>query len=304
MTRTVEEKLPNMIVRNDKQNLSDKLWYFIPTSILLCVIAFLIVKYHSHISYQNIINGIDTQFFIFLLIGIFAQMVDGTLGMGYGATSTSFLLINGVPPVVSSAAIHVAEMFTTGVSTLANYKFGNINKKLAYYLIIPGVIGSIIGATILSNFLDQNYIKPFVSMYMIILALLILKKGLRKKVIRKEKTKQLGLLAIFGGFLDSIGGGGWGPLVTSTLVGRGRNPVYTIASVNAAEFAIAFASGVTFLLFQGINGWKVIAGLVIGGIIAAPIAAFFLNKIPRRPTTIAVSILILILSIKTLFSYL
>jgi hypothetical protein len=304
MTSTVQEKLPNIIVRKDKQNLSDKLWYFIPTSILICVVAFLIVKYHNHISYQNILNGIDTQFFIFLLIGIFAQMVDGTLGMGYGATSTSFLLMNGVPPVVSSAAIHVAEMFTTGASTLANHKFGNINKKLAYYLIIPGVIGSIIGATILSNFLDQNYIKPFVSIYMIILALLILKKGLRKKVIRKEKTKKLGLLAIFGGFLDSIGGGGWGPIVTSTLVGRGRNPVYTIASVNAAEFAIAFASGVTFLLFQGINGWKVIAGLVIGGIIAAPIAAFFLNKIPRRPATIAVSILILILSIKTLISYL
>jgi uncharacterized protein len=300
MTRSVQEKIPINITKNEKLSLSDKLWYIIPSSILFLLFATLFIRYYDQFSIDDLVNGIDNQFFIFLLIGVLAQMVDGTLGMGYGATSTSFLLANGVPPVVSSAAIHVAEMFTTGASTLSNHKFGNINKKLAYYLIVPGVIGSIIGATVLSNFIDQDFIKPFVAVYMIILALLILRKGLRKNAPKKQKTQRLGILATIGGFMDSIGGGGWGPIVTSTLVGKGRNPVYTIASVNAAEFAIAFASGVTFLFFQGVNGWKVIAGLVIGGVIAAPIAASLLTKIPRRGATIAVSIMILILSIRTL----
>jgi uncharacterized protein len=304
MTQTTLQDKVITIKKVDKSSLSDKLWYIIPSVLLVGLLIILIYRAPGEITVDSIISGLDSQFFLYLVIGIIAQMVDGTLGMGYGATTTSFLLANGVPPVVSSTAIHIAEMFTTGTSTIANHKFGNINKKLAYYLIIPGVIGSILGATVLSNFIDQDKIKPFVAIYMIILASIILRKGLRTNTTaKKKKTKKLGYLAIFGGFMDSVGGGGWGPIVTSTLVGRGRNPVYTIASVNAAEFTIAFASGITFLLFQGINGWQVICGLILGGVIAAPIAASLLPKIPRREATIAVAILIFILSIRTLIKY-
>ena len=219
--------------------------------------------------------------------------------MGYGATSTSFLLAYGVPPVISSTGVHVAEMFTTGASAISHHKFGNINKKLVKHLLIPGVLGSITGAYLLSDVINGDVIKPFIAVYMIVLAIIIIRKALAKS-IAKKKTKKLGYLAAFGGFMDAVGGGGWGPIVTSTLLGRGRNPRYTIGSVNAAEFAISFASGITFMLFGGIHGWQVIIGLILGGVIAAPLGAYLVNKIKRKPMMIAVGVLIILLSLKTL----
>jgi uncharacterized membrane protein YfcA len=274
-------------------------WYVIPGFLLLGLFLIIYYNYSSQFSLSKIVNGFSSEFFVFLAIGVFAQLVDGTLGMGYGATSTSFLLSFGVPPAISSTAVHVSEMFTTGASAISHHKFGNINKKLAKMLIIPGVIGSIVGAYLLSDVIDGNRIKPFIAVYMILLAIVIIVKALRKKRPKKP-TKQLGLLAIFGGFMDAVGGGGWGPIVTSTLIGRGRDPRYTIGSVNAAEFAISFASGITFLLFEGIHGWQVIAGLIVGGVIAAPLGAFFINKIPRKPAMVAIGLLIIALSVRTL----
>lgn len=274
-------------------------WFGIPITLLLGLVSILIYNYHALFSVEKLIAGINQDFFIYLAIGIMAQLVDGTLGMGYGATSTSFLMSVGVPPAISSTGVHVAEMFTTGASAISHYKFKNINKKLVTYLLIPGVIGSVIGAYLLADVIDGKVIKPFIAVYMIFLAIMIIIKGLRNNNVKK-KTKNLGILAIFGGFMDAVGGGGWGPIVTSTLIGRGRDPRYTIGSVNAAEFAVSFASGITFLLFQGINGWQVIAGLIVGGVVAAPFAAFFVNKVPRKTMTIVVGILIIALSLKTL----
>jgi uncharacterized membrane protein YfcA len=279
--------------------ISNWIWFGIPSLMLFVLFVFIFVNYGSTFSFDKVVNGLNGDFAIYLMIGLFAQLVDGTLGMGYGATSTSFLLTFGVPPAISSMGVHVAEMFTTGASAISHHKFGNINKKLAKMLIIPGVIGSIIGAYLLSDVIDGAAIKPYIAIYMIVLAIVIIYKALRK-VQPKKPTKQLGLLAIFGGFMDSVGGGGWGPIVTSTLIGRGRDPRYTIGSVNAAEFAISFASGITFLFFGGINGWQVIAGLILGGVIAAPLGAYFINKIPRKPAMVAVGILIIYLSGKTL----
>jgi uncharacterized protein len=275
------------------------LWYAIPIILLIGLLLILVYNYHSSFSIVKIKDGLNYDFLIYLVIGVFAQLVDGTLGMGYGATSTSFLLSFGVPPAISSMGVHVAEMFTTGASAISHYKFKNINKKLVRNLLIPGVIGSILGAYLLADVIDGKVIKPYIALYMIVLAIIIIVKGLRKK-IQKKKTKQLGLLAIFGGFMDSIGGGGWGPIVTSTLMGQGRDPRYTIGSVNTAEFAISFASGITFLLFGGISGWQVIAGLVIGGVIAAPLGAYLVNKIPRKPVTVLVGLLLIFLSLRTL----
>lgn len=275
------------------------LWYGIPILMMTVLLLTLLINYRHNFSIEGIQNGLNYDFVIFLLIGIFAQLVDGTLGMGYGATSTSFLISFGVPPATSSMGVHVAEMFTTGASAISHHRFKNINKKLVLNLLIPGVIGSILGAYLLADVIDGNVIKPYIAIYMIILAIIIIRKGLRKN-IQKKKTKRIGYLAVFGGFMDSIGGGGWGPIVTSTLMGQGRNARYTIGSVNTAEFAISFASGITFILFDGISGWPLIAGLIIGGVIAAPIAAYFVNKIPRKPITVLIGLLLIFLSLRTL----
>ena len=278
---------------------SKYLWYGIPIILLVGLLLVLVYNYHGSFSLEKMKNGVNGDLAIFLLIGIFAQLVDSTLGMGYGATSTSFLMSFGVPPAISSMGVHVAEMFTTGASAISHYRFKNINKKLVLNLLIPGVIGSILGAYLLVDVIDGQVIKPYIAAYMIVLAIVILIKGLRGKV-QKKKTKNLGALAIFGGFMDSIGGGGWGPIVTSTLMGQGRDPRYTIGSVNTAEFAISFASGITFLLFGGISGWQVIVGLVLGGLIAAPFGAYLVNKIPRKPVTVLVALLLIFLSLRTL----
>ncbi|WP_134147836.1 sulfite exporter TauE/SafE family protein [Flavobacterium sp. 270] len=293
-----ELKLNNTAIKADALS-KERLWVIIPVVLLLGLVATLIYNHHAEFSWNSFLEGFDENLLAFFLIGVFAQLVDGALGMGYGATSTSFLLAYGVPPVVSSTAVHVSEMFTTGASALSHHRFGNINKKLVKHLLIPGVLGSITGAYLLSDVINGDVIKPFIAVYMIVLAAIIIKKALKKNV-KKKKTKKLGVLAVFGGFMDSVGGGGWGPIVTSTLLGRGRNPKYTIGSVNAAEFAISFASGITFMLFGGIHGWQVIIGLILGGVIAAPIAAFLVNKIKRKSMMIAVGILIILLSLKTL----
>lgn len=291
------ERISTIAVTSPKP--AKALWFVIPIVMMVGLLIILVYNYHSNFSIEKVKEGINLDLGIYILIGLFAQMVDGTLGMGYGATSTSFLISFGVPPAISSMGVHVAEMFTTGASAISHYRFKNINKKLVLNLLIPGVIGSIAGAYLLADVIDGNVIKPFVAIYMIILAVIIVIKGLRK-TIQKKKTTQLGWLAIFGGFMDAIGGGGWGPIVTSTLMGQGRDPRYTIGSVNTAEFAISFASGITFLLFDGINGWQVIAGLMIGGLVAAPISAYLVNKIPRRPVTIMVGVLLIFLSLRTL----
>jgi len=293
-----ELKLNNTIVKSDSL-LNEKLWVVIPVVLLLGLAVTLIYNHHAEFSWDGFVQGLDENLLAFFLIGAFAQLVDGALGMGYGATSTSFLLAYGVSPVLSSTAVHVSEMFTTGASALSHHRFGNINKKLVKHLLIPGVLGSITGAYLLSDVIDGDIIKPFIAVYMIILAVVIIRKALRKSVVKK-KTKKLGVLAVFGGFMDSVGGGGWGPIVTSTLLGRGRNPKYTIGSVNAAEFAISFASGITFMLFGGIHGWQIIIGLILGGVISAPIAAYLVNRIKRKPMMVAVGVLIIILSLKTL----
>lgn len=277
----------------------ERLWVIIPIVLLVGLLSTLVYNHYSDFSWSGFVAGFNKEFLIFFCIGIFAQLVDGTLGMGYGATSTSFLLAYGVPPVVSSTGVHVAEMFTTGVSAISHHRFGNINKKLVKHLLIPGVLGSAIGAYLLSDVIDGDVIKPFIAVYMIALACIIIRKATKKNIIKK-KTKRLGILASFGGFMDAVGGGGWGPIVTSTLLGRGRNPRYTIGSVNAAEFAVSFASGITFMLFGGIHGWQVIIGLILGGVIAAPLGAYLVNKISRKPMMIAVGILIIILSLRTL----
>lgn len=249
----------------------------------------------------SLVQSIDSSILFFILAGFTAQMIDGALGMAYGVTATTFLLSLGVPPAASSASVHASEVFTSGVSGLMHLKFGNVNTKLFRNLLIPGVLGAILGAYVLCSFQEYNYIiKPIVSIYTIILALIIIFKALKKDKVR-EKIKRIFPLAVVGGFLDSIGGGGWGPIVSSTLIAGGRNARYTIGSVNLTEFFVSLASSITFFTLIGLDGWYIIAGLIIGGVIAAPIAAYLTNKIPTKTIMILVGIVVIIASLKRLF---
>jgi len=249
---------------------------------------------------SNLAGSIDSSFLLYVLAGFTAQMIDGALGMAYGITATTFLLSFGIAPAASSASVHASEVFTSGVSGLMHLKFGNVNSKLFRSLLIPGVLGAILGAYILYSFEHYNYIiKPLVSAYTLILGLIIIFKALKKDKIR-QKIKKIFPLALIGGFLDSIGGGGWGPIVASTLIVRGRNPKYTIGSVNLAEFFIALSSSLTFVTLIGLTHWTIIGGLIIGGMIAAPLAAYLANKIPTKSIMLLVGIVVIILSLKRL----
>lgn len=278
---------------------SSPAWYLVPASFFVIIISWLFLNGTISVSQESLASFLSSDFVLYLLVGLGAQLVDGALGMAYGVTCTSFLLSLGVTPAVSSASVHVAEMFTTGASAVSHLRFKNINKKLFKGLLIPGVIGAVVGAYLLSDVIDGNLIKPFIAFYMLVLGLIIIRKALQKNFV-KNKTKRIGLLAATGGFLDSIGGGGWGPIVTSTLLGQGRDPRYTIGSVNAAEFAITFASGITFLIFHGVNSWQVVLGLIVGGVIAAPFGALIVGKIKRKPLMLVVGILVIGLSLRTI----
>ena len=227
-------------------------------------------------------------------------MIYGALGMAYGVTASTFLLSSGIPPAASSASVHASEIFTSGVSGLMHLKFGNVNTKLFRTLLLPGIIGAILGAYILSELDSYNYIiKPVVSTYTLLLGFVIIFKALKKDKIR-ERIKKIFPLALVGGFLDSLGGGGWGPVVTSTLVAGGRNARYTIGSVNLAEFFVTLASSLTFFTLIGITHWSIIVGLIIGGVIAAPFAAYLSSRIPVKSTMIFVGIVVIITSLKRL----
>lgn len=245
-------------------------------------------------------NSFDSTILIWIAGGFIAGFIDGALGMAYGVSATTFLLSFGISPAVASMSVHTSEVFTSGVSGLMHLKFGNVNTKLFRNLLLPGVAGAIAGAYVLSSFEDYNaYIRPVVALYTLFLGIVILAKALQKDKIRK-KIKRLIPLAATGGFLDSIGGGGWGPIVSSTLIAWGKNPRYTIGSVNLAEFFVALASSFTFATVIGLSHWQIIIGLVIGGAIAAPPAAYLSGKLKTKTMMILVGMLVIIISIRIL----
>jgi uncharacterized membrane protein YfcA len=244
---------------------------------------------------------VGPDFLLFVLAGFIAQMIDGSLGMAYGVSATSFLLSFGVSPAASSASVHTAEIFTSGVSGLTHLRFQNVNKKLFKSLLIPGMLGSIAGAYILSSLEEYNYIiRPLVAVYTLILGLAIIRKAVLMQIRKRRKTKNVPALATFGGFMDSIGGGGWGPIVSTTLIARGRHPRYTIGSVNLAEFFVSFASSLTFFATIGLSHIQIIVGLILGGIIAAPIAANITRKLPVKRMMILVGVVVVLVSIRLL----
>lgn len=247
---------------------------------------------------MDVAGQMDSSILIFIMAGFVAQLIDGALGMAYGVSATTFLLSFGVSPLAASASVHASEIFTSGVSGWMHLKFGNVNSKLFKNIVLPGVLGAILGAYLLYSFEEYLFIiKPIVAIYTLVLGILILRKVLRKTV-KKKPVKKLGFLATAGGFLDAIGGGGWGPIVSSTLIAKGRHPMYTIGSVNLAEFFVSIASSATFVAFAGISHWQIIVGLVLGGSISAPIGVMLARRLPVKTMMIIVGIVVIIVSLR------
>lgn len=237
----------------------------------------------------------------FIVVGFLAQLIDGILGMAYGLSATTFLLAAGIPPAVASASVHAAEVITTGVSGLSHWNSGNVSGYLVRRLVIPGMIGAAAGAYILASVPGER-IKPFVAGYLLIMGVFIVWKGFRRAMQHKEVRSHLIPLGLGGGFLDAVGGGGWGPIVVSNLVARGNHPRYTIGSVNFAEFFVAASASVSFVLTIGLSFWTAIVGLAIGGAVAAPLAARFTRRVPTRALMISVGVMIIALSVRTLYT--
>jgi uncharacterized membrane protein YfcA len=241
------------------------------------------------------------SFLIMTLAGFLAQMVDGSLGLGYGTISTTFLLAYGVSPAIVSSRVHSARVFSSGVSGYSHHRFGNINKKLFRVIVIPGICGAMLGAAM--AYFGQDYAKYVripLSVYTIYLGYYIVRKAFARRD-PKDKVKGAGWLAAAGGFTDAFAGGGWGTLVTSTLISKRRNPRYVIGSVCLAEFFVVLASSITFFILLKSIPLIDVAGMILGGVIAAPIAARLVGKLPIKAMFIAVGTLVMITSCSTLW---
>ncbi len=244
-------------------------------------------------------------FLLFLMVGLLAQAVDGSLGMAYGVISSSVLLALGVPPATASASVHAAEVFTTAASASSHAWHRNVEWRLFVPLAIAGIIGGVVGAYVLSG-IDGDVIKPFIIAYLAIIGIWILWRAGHDTQPRRLPSWLMGPVGLIGGFLDAIGGGGWGPTVSSAMVGAGQEPRRAIGTVNTAEFFLTVAISATFVWALVTGHWEeagalenhfaAVAGLVVGGLVAAPFAGLIVKKIPRKVLTYAVGGLLLILS--------
>lgn len=266
-------------------------FYILATLLVILAACFMIFSY----IYSN--GEFDSSLFLTgLTIGAGAQLVDGALGMAYGVTATAILLSKGISPATATGSVHIAEIFTTGASGLSHWRMGNVNMKLFKALIIPGVIGGLIGVFLITS-IDGDKIRPWISAYLLFMGISIFFKAFKRTYFRSKVNKRkITPLALFGGFVDSAGGGGWGSVVTANLLGSGHEPRKTIGSVNAAEFFITIITGSAFAIIIGFNYWEIVAGLIISGMIIAPISAKILSKFPIRPLMAFVGSLIIMLS--------
>jgi uncharacterized membrane protein YfcA len=230
----------------------------------------------------------------FILVGFAAQLIDGALGMAFGVISSTLLISLGVPPSAASASVHAVEVFTTGASGISHVLHKNVNWRLFRGIVIPGVIGGILGAYVLSIAAEKA--RPFVLAYLVCIGLYLLWRGLRYGH-QEKKPRVVGPLGFIGGFLDAAGGGGWGPIVTSNLLVQGVHPRKVIGTVNTAEFFLSVTISATFIITLGAESFtKAMVGLLIGGLAAAPFGGFAAKRIPAKALLIMVSIVLILTS--------
>lgn len=299
-------ELTKSLVENEENRQVNR-WRNMVRNVSLAFI-FMVVGYFvfSYLPLQEMTDGtvawyqtLDKNFPWIFITGFVAQLIDGALGMGYGVASATVLLSMGISPTAISGSIHTAEVFASGASGISHYKFGNVNMKLFWRLVIPGVIGAICGALML-YFLGEKYgnmVRPIIAIYTLLLGIRFLHNALSKHPAYK-KFKRYSTLAAFGGFFDSFGGGGWGPIVTTTLINSGRSHKYTVGTVSLTEFFVTFSSALTFFQLIGIGHWQTILALILGGTIAAPIAAKLSGKLPKKTASLLLGLLVIIWSLR------
>ncbi len=237
--------------------------------------------------------GIDfTALLPFIAVGFAAQLVDGALGMAFGVITNTLLVgVLGVPPALASQRVHIVECFTTAASGISHLVQGNIDKKLFFKLLIPGVIGGVTGAYLLSS-VDAAVVKPYVLAYLTCIGLYLLARGLLYPPKQRE-AKYVAPLGLVGGFLDAAGGGGWGPVVTSNLLIQGANPRKVVGTVNSVEFFLTMAVSATFIFHLGIADLAgATLGLLIGGVVAAPFGAIAAKRFSTKFVLILVGIVL------------
>lgn len=237
-----------------------------------------------------------SEFLIFTGIGALAQLVDGALGMAYGVTSAGMLLGIGMPPALASASVHYAETFTCGASGISHWWAGNVQRRLFLALVIPGVIGAIIGATALAH-MPPIWIRYFLTPYLLGMGLFLVFRTTRRKERRADVPRGTGVLGFVAGLLDAAGGGGWSALTVTTMVARGQEPRLVIGSVHLAKCIVSLAASITFLLSLGESKLHVVLGLILGGVVAAPFGAWLVRRLPSRVCTLLAGLTVLALGI-------
>lgn len=282
-----------------------KFKWLIWLTIVLSIAVLIAVFWQREPEFQAYVAEINPMFYWFLAGGFVFAMVDGAIGMSYGVTSTAFSLSMGIPPASASMGVHLSEVLSNGIAGWMHYRMGNINWKLFKLLIIPGILGAVAGAYLLSSLEHYGtYIKPFISLYTLILGGVILSKAFN--VSRKRvggKIKKITLLGLFGGFIDAVGGGGWGSIVLSSLIAGGRNARFSLGTVKLTRFFIALMSSLTFITMLKSAHWEAVAGLVIGSALAAPIAAKVSNRISVRSIMVAVGIIVIAVSLRSIIMF-
>jgi uncharacterized protein len=248
------------------------------------------------------LDGLDlTHILPFIAVGFAAQIVDGALGMAFGIINNSLLLFLGVPPAAASASIHAVETFTTAASGISHVLHRNVDWRLFVRLVIPGMIGGAIGAYVLSS-VDASVARPFVMAYLAAIGLYLLYRAWRGRIVPRE-PKIIEPLGLAGGFLDAAGGGGWGPVVTSNLLVQGASPRSTIGTVNTSEFFLTFTVSATFLFTLGLAAFTMqTLGILIGGVLAAPLGGMLAKRVPARLLMTLVGTLLTITSIYTIYT--
>jgi len=241
----------------------------------------------------------DTTFIACLGIGFAAQMVGSSLGMAYSITCSSILLTMGIPPAMTSATVHTSEVVNRLFSGLSHFRYGNVDTAIFRKLAFFGSLGAVLGAVLVTK-IPVTMMRPLAAFVLLIMGIRVLFMGLGRFEIHRRNT-QLAPLGFIGGFVDVIGGGGWGPVVTSTLLIRGNMHHIVVGSINFAKFFVALAESAALIIMLKTVQWNIIAGLIGGGMLAAPLAAFSCRKIPRRAAMIMVGTLVCGLSTRTLF---
>lgn len=279
-----------------------KFRWLIWLTIVLSIAVLIAVFWHREPQFQAYVAEINPVFYWFLFGGFVFSMIDGAIGMSYGVTSTAFSLSMGIPPASASMGVHLSEVLSNGIAGWMHYRMGNINWKMFKMLIIPGIIGAVSGAYLLSSLEHySSYTKPFVSLYTLILGCVILSKAFN--ISRKRtggKIRKIGLLGLFGGFIDAVGGGGWGSIVLSSLIAGGRNARFSLGTVKLTRFFIALMSSLTFITMLKSAHWEAVAGLVIGSALASPIAAKVSNRISAKSIMVAVGFIVILVSLRSI----